>query len=119
MSFQNPYDHALCAVQEWHAGSAVYGRRPTSAGTHHHPGSVSSTVRGALRPDVDPGIGPHLTHIIPRASVRDLSVCRYFHHILWGWLFPLQRGLLFLENPNLSLPWFPSGLYLSTLDLHF
>jgi hypothetical protein len=40
------------AVQEWHIRSSLHRRWPTSSGTHHCPGSISSAFGDALQLDV-------------------------------------------------------------------
>jgi hypothetical protein len=47
-----------CAAREQHGGPSVFGRRPTSSGTHHRPGSVSSAVSVAQQLDAGHHIGP-------------------------------------------------------------
>jgi hypothetical protein len=49
VSCKVPCNHVPCAVQERHGGSTVHRQWPTSAGTHHHPGSISSSVGGTLQ----------------------------------------------------------------------
>jgi hypothetical protein len=49
-----PDDRVPCVVQEWHGGSSLCRRRPTSSGTHHCSGSVSLVVGCTLRLDARP-----------------------------------------------------------------
>jgi hypothetical protein len=63
LSWRVPYDYVRCVVQERHSGSTVLRWRPTSAGTHHRPGSLSSAVRGALQPNAGPHIGPPVQRV--------------------------------------------------------
>jgi hypothetical protein len=51
------YECASYAVPFLYGGHPSAGAA-TSCGTHHHPGSVSSAVAGALRLDASPQIGP-------------------------------------------------------------
>jgi hypothetical protein len=55
---QVPYNHVLCAVQEWHSRSTIHGWWLSSARTHHRPGSVSSAVRCTLLPNASTHVGP-------------------------------------------------------------
>jgi hypothetical protein len=76
------YDRGLYAVPFLNGGSSVCGRRPTSSGTYHRPGSVSSAVGGALRPDAGPRTGPAML-FLAHHSVRISRVRRYVRHH-WG-----------------------------------
>jgi hypothetical protein len=58
------YDRVPYAVRERRDESSVCGRRQTSAGAHHRPGSVSSAVGGVLRLDAHPHIGPPLQPLL-------------------------------------------------------
>jgi hypothetical protein len=103
-------DRIPCVVQERRGRSTVLGRLPTSAGTHHRPGSFSSAVGGALRPDTSPRIGRQRPDRLPkRRSFRVRKVRRYDRHVHWGWPFPLQTGLRR----------FLAGRRLFSLGLHF
>jgi hypothetical protein len=99
------YERIPYAVQEWHGGSSFCGRWPTSSGTNHRPGSVSSAVGGALRLDAGPHTSPPSALIISTAaSSLGISGCSGMDSISSG----LIRGLRL----------FQTGLYLFLTDFH-
>jgi hypothetical protein len=53
-----PYDRVLLSVSFLHGRSCTCGRRPTSSGTYHRPGSISLALNGALQLDVGVHISP-------------------------------------------------------------
>jgi hypothetical protein len=61
-SYLRPDDHVPCAMQEWHGGSSLCGRQPTSSMTHHSTGSISSAVGSALWLDACPHTASSVFH---------------------------------------------------------
>jgi hypothetical protein len=53
-------DRVPYAVRERYGGSSVCRQRPTSSRIYHRPGSISSSVGGALRLDA----GPHVDSLV-------------------------------------------------------
>jgi hypothetical protein len=91
-----PDDRFPCAVQERRSGSTVLGQRPTSAETHHRPGSVSSAVGGALRLGAGPRVGhPVLRQFPPRPLHLDFLILRLGLCLFWTCL--QIRGVPFVQ----------------------